>query len=125
MSLVVKTLLGDLPPIDITAQHNVIDLKRRIDEMRPEFPLKRQRLFVPTNASDDDSDAQLVELDLNRRTLESYHVTAESKVVLVLTDPVETRLMDTVYDRIFLLLVEICLSFRDILCVFNSQTIAI
>jgi hypothetical protein len=75
----VQTLNGQLPPIIISAEATVRDLKLRVQAMNAAFAFDQQKLLIH---QPDDADSGMVLL--NRRTLQSYQITESTNVALVI-----------------------------------------
>jgi Ran GTPase-activating protein (RanGAP) involved in mRNA processing and transport len=75
----VQTLSGQLPPIFISTEATVRDLKLRVQAMNAAFAFDRQKLLI--HRPDDAGSGVVL---LNRRTLQSYQITESTNVVLIM-----------------------------------------
>jgi hypothetical protein len=89
----VKTMSGDVFPVDVAAIDTVASLKHKIRALNPEFEFARQRLVMMRNASDSASGSAVVAasesadfevLDSDARTLASYGVTSDAAIELLI-----------------------------------------
>jgi Ran GTPase-activating protein (RanGAP) involved in mRNA processing and transport len=78
----IQTLSGMLPPVAISAQSTVRDLKLRVQTLNADFAFNRQKLII--NEPDSEGECEGVVL-LNHQTLYSYHMTESTNVVLVVS----------------------------------------
>jgi hypothetical protein len=84
LTISVQMLSGPLPPVTISADSTVFDLKLRLQSLNSDFSFERQKLTLWINeTSNSFEEVQPVVLQ-NHRTLHSYHITGTTNVVLVM-----------------------------------------
>ena len=71
---------GDLIEVDVAAEARCIDIKRRVAELRSEFPIKLQRLVF---LNEDSGEHTVLE---DARTLQSYEIVPDTTINLVIMD---------------------------------------
>jgi hypothetical protein len=79
LTLQVKTLAGNLPPIELFDSETVLGLKRILQSANPNFTYQLQRLSIRHSSSGD-----FESMNIDTRTLRSYGVTSESEISLVM-----------------------------------------
>jgi Ran GTPase-activating protein (RanGAP) involved in mRNA processing and transport len=91
----VQMLSGPLPPIIISAEATVRDLKLRVQAINAAFAFDQQHLLIH---QPDDAGAGIHLL--NHRTLQSYHITESTNVVLVMSSSptIEVWIDEALYD---------------------------
>ena len=88
----VKTMSGDVFPVDVAADDKVASLKTKIRALNPEFEVARQRLVMMRNASASAIDTAPAEsadfevLENDARTLASYGMTNDAAIELLIEE---------------------------------------
>jgi hypothetical protein len=94
----VQSLSGSLPPITMPAQATVRDLKLRLLTLNADFGLDRQKLMIFESRNNDSGAGVAL---LNHRSLQSYHNTSNTNVVLVMlpVPEIETSIDDALGNK--------------------------